>query len=209
MLALVSCGDDFCQHRDADDDLECDYCKKEYIDGKDVEDGAPCAHRDADDNSLCDKCGIGYTDGQDLPAEHTHSYTEKNTDSKYLDKAADCENAATYFYSCTCGAKDTKTFTYGEVSKHKYVAEICIVCGDAMVYSEGLEFKLSYNNTYSVAGIGSCTDRDIFIPSTYDGKSVTSIDPLAFDNCADIISVTIPDRATLPSLHPQNNYCTL
>ncbi len=45
MLALVSCGDDFCQHRDADDDLECDYCNKEYIDGKDVEDGAPCARR--------------------------------------------------------------------------------------------------------------------------------------------------------------------
>ena len=22
-------------------------------------------------------------------------------------------------------------------------------------------------------------------------------------------SITIPDRATLPSLHPQNNYCTL
>ena len=44
MLALVSCGDDFCQHRDADDDLECDYCKEEYIDGKDVEILAVCSY---------------------------------------------------------------------------------------------------------------------------------------------------------------------
>lgn len=72
----------------------------------------PCSHRDADDNSLCDNCGERYTDEKDLPNEHTHSYTVKNTDSKYLHKAADCENAATYFYSCSCGAKGTTTFTY-------------------------------------------------------------------------------------------------
>ena len=80
----------------------------------------PCQHRDADDNSLCDKCGESYTDGKDLPDEHTHAYTIMNTDSKYLDKAADCENTATYFYSCSCGAKGTETFTSGSANGHSY-----------------------------------------------------------------------------------------
>ena len=39
--------------------------------------------------------------------------------------------------------------------------------------------------------------------------SVTSIGENAFALCASLTSVTIPGRATLPSLHPQNNYCTL
>ena len=51
-------------------------------------DFVPCRHRDADDNSLCDNCGESYTDGKDLPEEHTHDYTVKNIDNKYLDKAA-------------------------------------------------------------------------------------------------------------------------
>ena len=38
---------------------------------------------------------------------------------------------------------------------------------------------------------------------------VTSIGQCAFFSCTSIETVVIPDRATLPSLHPQNNYCTL
>ena len=33
--------------------------------------------------------------------------------------------------------------------------------------------------------------------------------PYAFKYCNNLTSITIPDRATLPSLHPQNNYSTL
>ena len=93
LFALASCGDD------------------------------PCSHRDADDNSLCDNCGESYTDEKDLPDTHTHDYTVKSTDSKYLDKAADCENAATYFYSCSCGAKGTTTFTNGSANGHSYTVK--------------------------------------------------------------------------------------
>ena len=112
-----------CQHRDADDNSLCDKCGESYTDGKDIDDSTPCQHRDADDNSLCDNCGESYTDGKDLPDEHKHDYTVKNTDSKYLDKAADCENAATYFYSCSCGAKGTTTFTSGSANGHSYTVK--------------------------------------------------------------------------------------
>ena len=39
--------------------------------------------------------------------------------------------------------------------------------------------------------------------------SVTTIVNSAFSGCKELKSIVIPNRATLPSLHPQNNYCTL
>ncbi len=45
---------------------------------------------------------------------------------------------------------------------------------------------------------------DLVIPD-----SVTSISDYAFYDCESLTSITIPDRATLPSLHPQNNHCYL
>ena len=42
--------------------------------------------------------------------------------------------------------------------------------------SEGLEFELSEDNSsYVVIGIGTCTDKDLNIPSEYNGKPVVSI----------------------------------
>ena len=41
------------------------------------------------------------------------------------------------------------------------------------------------------------------------GNNLAIIGENAFYNCIAIDTLVIPDRATLPSLHPQNNYCTL
>lgn len=38
---------------------------------------------------------------------------------------------------------------------------------------------------------------------------VTAIGVYAFHRCTSLISIIVPDRATLPSLHPRNNYCSL
>ena len=59
--------------------------------------------------------------------------------------------------------------------------------------SEGLEFELSEDNSsYVVIGIGTCTDKDLNIPSEYNGKPVTAIGESAFEN-ENINTVTIPD----------------
>lgn len=54
---------------------------------------------------------------------------------------------------------------------------------------------------------------DVVIPSTItiNGTeySVKSIGDSAFIDCRCLNSIVIPNRATLPSLHPQNNYSTL
>ena len=54
----------------------------------------------------------------DVP--HSHTYNQKVVDDKYLNKAADCENAATYYFSCTCGDKGTETFADGEKLGHAW-----------------------------------------------------------------------------------------
>ena len=49
--------------------------------------------------------------------------------------------------------------------------------------------------SYSVTGIGTCTDTDIVISSTYNGLPVTGIGG-AFVSCANLTSITIPDSVT-------------
>ena len=62
------------------------------------------------------------------------------------------------------------------------------------VASEGLEFTLNEDaESYSVTGIGTCTDTEIIIPSTYNGLPVTSIGDSAFSECTTITSVYIPE----------------
>ena len=67
-----------------------------------------------------------------MPAENVtvkavfeaHSFTQENTDSEYLASSATCTQAATYYYSCSCGAKDTNnTFTSGEALGHTLGAD--------------------------------------------------------------------------------------
>ena len=60
--------------------------------------------------------------------------------------------------------------------------------------SQGLDYVLSDDgNSYIVSGIGSCADADLVIPATYEGLPVTAIADLAFDNCNQLTSVTLPD----------------
>ena len=89
-----------------------------------------------------------------------------------------------------CNAK------YGELAKHDYQDGVCIVCGIHRL-SEGLKYSLnSDGNGYTVTGIGTCTDKELIIPSEYNAKPVTSIGERAFSWCTGLTSVTIPDSVT-------------
>ena len=68
-------------------------------------------------------------------------------------------------------------------------------------YSEGLKYTISNDGTYySVTGIGSCTDKEIFIPPTYKGLPVKAIGSYAFVTC-NARSVTIPNSVTSIMAH--------
>ena len=68
--------------------------------------------------------------------------------------------------------------------------------GDLKI-SEGLKYILSYDKTcYVVSSIGTCTDTDIVIPATYNGKVVKIISDGAFINCTNLQSIVIPNGVT-------------
>jgi len=66
---------------------------------------------------------------------------------------------------------------------------------DVEADSVGLAFELYRNDAYVVAGIGTCTDKNIVIPSYYEGHPVVMIKDYAFYGC-DIESVIIPDTVS-------------
>ena len=62
-------------------------------------------------------------------------------------------------------------------------------------YTEGLEFTLLEDGTYSVTDyIGTATE--VVIPSDYKGKAVTAIGLCAFYGRGDLVAITIPDGVT-------------
>lgn len=109
-----------------------------------------------------------------------------------------------------------------EGKKHR----TCTLCGSSdeaaieMLYSQGLAFVSNGDGTCKVAGIGTCTDATVAIPSVSPdeeavtdigysafldctsvtavviGKGVTTIGDYAFRSCTSLTSVTFPDSIT-------------
>ena len=83
----------------------------------------------------CTVCGIQKTE----TIAQTHTYDQMIASSAYLASNATCTSPATYYYSCTCGAKGTQTFTYGSALGHtasgsygkdaNYHWNVCSRCG--------------------------------------------------------------------------------
>ena len=106
----------------------------------------------------------------------------------------------------------------GETHEHSYVAVVTkptvteqgyttytCECGDSyvddytpiLVPSEGLEFTLKDDGkSYSITGIGTCTDTDVIIPNEHNGLPVTSIGYPAFFNCQSLTSIIISNSVT-------------
>ncbi|MBR4881359.1 MAG: leucine-rich repeat domain-containing protein, partial [Clostridia bacterium] len=97
---------------------------------------------------------------------------------------------------------------------HDYVNGICRRCGEAEPtegsYSQGLEFTLSSDGSYYiVSGIGTCTDLDVRIPPTYEGKPVKEISNFAFRGCSSLTRIDIPDEITRIGFATFENCSTL
>ncbi|MCM1043541.1 MAG: leucine-rich repeat domain-containing protein [Corallococcus sp.] len=122
-----------------------------------------------------------------------HKFDKRVAEEQYLVSAATCTQKAVYYFSCECGENGTDTFEYGE--PHTYGDDnLCTVC-HIHKPSSGLKFSIT-GDTASVTGIGSCRDTEIYIPSTYQDKPVTSIASSAFYNCGSLTQITIPDSVT-------------
>ena len=74
----------------------------------------------------------------------------------------------------------------------------CKACGYvSAIESTGLEFTLNTEtDTYTVTGIGTCTDTNVVIPYKYENKMVTSIKDEAFYDYNRLESINIPSSVT-------------
>ncbi|MBR2465438.1 MAG: leucine-rich repeat domain-containing protein [Clostridia bacterium] len=100
------------------------------------------------------------------------------------------------YYCVICNGEIVRTTRVSELKPHDYVDGFCSVCG-VEKYSEGLEIATYMSNTkYAIVGLGTCTDENIVIPSTYEGKPISYINDGVFENCDFIKSVKIPEGVT-------------
>ena len=150
---------------------------------------------------------------------HTHSYSKKVTEPTCAEKGCEIytcscgdmytvdiptiphsysEPTCTSSAKCSCGAIGTSALG------HLFSEGQCYRCGisdpnytppsnNTEKYTNGLKLgECMWGNGYAVWGVGTATDTDIIIPSTYNGKPVIEIYENAFKDCTNIISVSIP-----------------
>ena len=153
---------------------DCDYTENTIM--------PPYGHRFV--NGICEICGA--TD----ECKHSLFTATENVPT--------CTDSATVNYQCSsCG------HTWSEVLPalgHNFVNGICTRCGLGIEYdgSRGLEYEISSDGKFAIlVGIGTCTDKDIVIASTYNGIPVARIDSYALYNCQFIESVTISEGVTI------------
>ena len=102
---------------------------------------------------------------------HTHEWVDE-----IILRGATREKEGVLLYICTCGEVKSGTFKYT---------------------SSGFEYTLNEDGkSYSIIGLGTCTDTDVVIPAVYNELPVTSIGNYAFYDCARLTSVTIPNSVT-------------
>ena len=83
----------------------------------------------------CTVCSLTKTE----TLEQTHTFDQMNPSSAFLKSQATCTSPAVYYKSCSCGAKGTETFTYGNALGHtasgtwgkdaNYHWTVCSRCG--------------------------------------------------------------------------------
>ena len=159
-------------------------------------------------DTSCNECGAI------REIEHTYSsdcdiicnvcpYERVSSVSHTYDNTCDticniCEDVRTiehtYSFDCdttcnVCGA--TRTTVHFDVNP---ADNNCDVCGEKV---STLTFKLlGDGQSYAINYASSSISGDITIPSTYNGKPVTTIGDWAFDGCRNLTSITIPDSVT-------------
>ncbi len=130
----------------------------------------------------CEKCGENVR--RTLPkAEHK---------VKVLDeKAASCieEGLTKGSYCELCGEVLEEQKATGK-TLHVFENGFCRDC-QCEKFSQGLEYMQSGDILY-VMGLGSCTEKEIIIPETYEGVKVEGIAGYAFKD-SDITSLVMPD----------------
>ena len=129
-------------------------------------------------------------------SEHVDTLTATVTDKVTTPATCTTDGEKDYTATVTFNNQtytDVKTVTV-EKTGHSISDNSCVYCGQPA--SEGLDMVLISEGEYTVSGIGTCTDTEILIPTTYNGMPVVSVEASAFLNNTAITSVVLPDGIT-------------
>ena len=129
-------------------------------------------------------------------SEHVDTLTATVTDKVTTPATCTTDGEKDYTATVTFNNQtytDVKTVTV-EKTGHSISDNSCVNCGQPA--SEGLDMVLISEGEYTVSGIGTCTDTEILIPTTYNGLPVVSVEASAFLNNTAITSVVLPDGIT-------------
>ncbi len=124
-----------------------------------------CTQSGLSEGSHCNTCG------KVLVAQESVKETGHSFGNWEITKESTITEEGVMERVCNCGEKETQT-----IEK----------------LSRVLEYTLNTDEqSYSVTGIGTWTDAELIIPTTYNGLPVTSIGYRAFQACTNLTSVTI------------------
>ena len=136
----------------------------------------------------CNKCGE--SEKQALPALGH---------AEVIDEAVEATCTKTGLTEGKHCSRCNAVFVKQEIVKalgHKNKNGICLTCNED-ISTKGLEYlDGEEDNTLILAGMGAATDKNIIIPSVYNGKKIVSIDKSCFRGNTNIVSVDIPDSVT-------------
>lgn len=136
----------------------------------------------------CAKCGY---------AEDFENYKIPETGHTYVyheGKAPECFANGYHPYE-TCSVCDYTSYEeIPAIGNHTFGADgYCQNPVCTAYISINLAYADNGNGTWTVTGIGSCTDTAIVIPEEYMGAPVVAISSRAFENESEITSIYIPD----------------
>ncbi len=141
-----------------------------------------------------------YTCEQNLPIRATITTEEKEKATCTQDGKK--VHTATVTLSFEAEGKTVKeTFTDSKeetvsAQGHDYEDNVCVSCGHSCI-STGLEYALNEDGqSYTVTGIGTCEDTELYIPGTYEGLPVTKIGDDAFYGNSSLTAVYIAEGIT-------------
>ena len=139
------------------------------------------------------KCTVcGYIEKSNIQSMLPHTFQSKIVEPTCL------ESGYTEYKCSKCGF--VKKDNYTKIGTHKIEDGKCVYCGKVF-YSSGLEFVLLDDHTYELSQCKKDVTH-LTVPSTYNGKKVTSISNYAIYNLKNIKQITLPNTITKISALP-------